>query len=675
MEDTVEIARASVTTPVVIGLYGLPGSGKTTLMHRLQQDLPGGSFLFYEGSEVIASLVQGGIDAFRDLALSEQVALRQRAIEQIKQQCIDEGRTGIVTGHFMLWSDEKGSPTSIHTGADLSTFSHIIYIDATAEEIVERCVGDGSRSRQIQSHAVIEEWARKEKSGLRYLCSRNEILFYTLPGAATVRKVVELCLDFARHSPGCNLECATHALDALFDWHESPVGAAQTMLVFDADKTLAPFDTGKMLHDAVVRKLGNVDAEFLKTLFGGPLGYSYLAFRQLVLTYDEAMTDSTFEELCSEVASAVQIYPEIMFLLKRATTTPRMKALVVTSGFKKIWEKVLELAEHGCSVQVIGGGRLCDSYVVDAEVKAQLVSRLRTTYHQYVWVFGDSPLDVAMMQEADQAIVIVGEEGSRSRSMDGALAQALKTTPMRARQALVPGTVRPRLDLARLPPCYLESEDFIRELVSPRLELYDESESAAAKLLMTATRDAEKSGPLLRKAHERIGRFLAAHVLTEVIGLEEYPIKHVQGGLTIGHRLKEEARTLVVAMMQGGEPLAMGVSATFPESAFLHARNSNDIKHTHLNGCVNVILCDSVVNNGSTMKDAIEHVRALRSDVSIAALACVVQRRSVGNEGLLREAAIRYGVKIITLRVSDNRYTGQGNTDTGNRLFNTTFLQ
>jgi soluble P-type ATPase len=112
---------------------------------------------------------------------------------------------------------------------------------------------------------------------------------------------------------------------------------------------------------------------------------------------------------------------------------------------------VLELAELGCSVQVIGGGRLCDSYVVDAEVKAQLVSRLRTTYHQYVWVFGDSPLDVAMMQEADQAIVVVGEEGSRSRSMDGALAQALTTTPMRARQALLPGTVRPRLDLARLP--------------------------------------------------------------------------------------------------------------------------------------------------------------------------------------------------------------------------------
>ena len=75
----------------------------------------------------------------------------------------------------------------------------------------------------------------------------------------------------------------------------------------------------------------------------------------------------------------------------------------------------------------MGGGRLCDGYIVNAAVKAHLVSRLRRTYHQCVWVFGDGPLDVLMMQEADQAIVVVGDEESRSRSMDSALEQALAT--------------------------------------------------------------------------------------------------------------------------------------------------------------------------------------------------------------------------------------------------------
>ena len=75
------------------------------------------------------------------------------------------------------------------------------------------------------------------------------------------------------------------------------------------------------------------------------------------------------------------------------------------------------------------------------------------------------------------------------------------------------------------------------------------------------------------------------------------------------------------------------------------------------------------------MKDAIEHIRAFKSNVSITAVACVVQRRSISHGGQLREAAARYGAKIVTLRISDNRYTGQGSTDTGNRLFNTTFLK
>lgn len=575
----------------------------------------------------------------------------------------------------MLWSDDKGAPTPIYTAADLTTFSHIIYVDTTAEEIAKRCTSDTSRSRREHPLSVIEEWRQKEKSDLQYLCCRNEILYYKLSGAATTAKAVELCSDFARHSPAHNLECATRALDASFGRNVGLSREAQTTLVFDADKTLASFDAGRMFHVAIVQKLASIDAGYLKALFGGPLGYSYLGFRQLVLNYDEAVNDGMFEEICFEVASAVQLYPEMMTLLERASTAPHMKVVVITSGLKAIWKKVLELAKLNHAVQVIGGGRLCDGYIVNAAVKAQLVSRLRGIHRQYVWVFGDGPLDVQMMQEADQAIVIVGDEESRSHSMDGVLAQALATTPMRARQALLPNTVRPRLDLTRLPLCSFGSEEFIREVFSPRLDLYDGTDSGAAKLLMTATRDAEKSGSLLRNAHKEIGRFLAAHALTEVVGLEEFSIKHVQGGSTTGHRLRGEAQTLVVAMMRGGEPLALGVSEAFPQSAFLHARDTGDIRHTHLNGCDTVLLCDSVVNNGTTMKDAIEHIRAFRNDVLIVAVACVVQRSSVGDGGLFRETAMRHGAKIVTLRISDNRYTGQGNTDTGNRLFNTTFLQ
>jgi soluble P-type ATPase len=99
---------------------------------------------------------------------------------------------------------------------------------------------------------------------------------------------------------------------------------------------------------------------------------------------------------------------------------------------------VLQLAKLDHAVHIIRGGRISDSYVVNAAVKARLVYRLRNKYRQYVSTFGDSPLDLEMMQEADQAIVVVDDIESRSRSVDESLAQALKTTQLRARQALLP---------------------------------------------------------------------------------------------------------------------------------------------------------------------------------------------------------------------------------------------
>lgn len=49
---------------VVVGLYGLPGSGKTSLLNQLEQELGQTDFSFYEGSKMIDDIVPGGLDAF-----------------------------------------------------------------------------------------------------------------------------------------------------------------------------------------------------------------------------------------------------------------------------------------------------------------------------------------------------------------------------------------------------------------------------------------------------------------------------------------------------------------------------------------------------------------------------------------------------------------------------------
>jgi uracil phosphoribosyltransferase len=196
----------------------------------------------------------------------------------------------------------------------------------------------------------------------------------------------------------------------------------------------------------------------------------------------------------------------------------------------------------------------------------------------------------------------------------------------------------------------------------------------AAKLLMTPMRDATISGPALREAHRHVGWYLATKFLTEVIGLEEYPIQHVQGHAMTGHQLLHEQQTTIVALMRGGEPMALGVNDAFPRAMFIHASCPGDLMLNHLQGQMTVILVDSVMNSGRTAMEFVQHIRKLYADIRIVVVAGVAQAQSVSEGSLLAQTLSRANICVVALRLSENKFTGTGTTDTGNRLFNTTHL-
>ncbi|KAI5922584.1 uracil phosphoribosyltransferase-domain-containing protein [Camillea tinctor] len=177
-----------------------------------------------------------------------------------------------------------------------------------------------------------------------------------------------------------------------------------------------------------------------------------------------------------------------------------------------------------------------------------------------------------MLAEADQPIIVVGEEMNRSRTMDGALLKALDRKTLRhPRQVLLPNTASPRLDKTKLPVVGLSDGDLIDLLISRRAHLHviHATGKNAAKLLMTPTRDAECAGPDLIKAHRHIGRYLATEYIAELVGVEDYPINHVQGHKTSGYRFCDEQKILIVALMRGGEPMANGVFKVLKRARFL----------------------------------------------------------------------------------------------------------
>ncbi|CAM6002791.1 unnamed protein product [Sphagnum balticum] len=667
-------ASNSQKKAVVVGLYGIPGSGKTFLLDQLKQELGQEHFEFYEGSKMIANLVPGGLDAFQKLEEQEKMLWRQLAINTIGKECANNGRVAVVAGHFMFWPEEKEAQL-VYTENDLDTFTHILYLDVPAELVAQRCLSDTERSRPSASINHLRKWQQAEKNQLRDLCCHHNILFSVVfPNPTLVNKVSTLLRDFRHHTEEYNLSLAENRMDEIL---VAGQGQLETVLVMDADRTLAAKDSGALFWKMVSNSWQSRDEEFrLKTLFSSPLGYSYTAFRQAALLYEEMADDQEFNALCEDVASAVTMHPEFVSLLRLVSEQEHVSAVVITCGLRRVWDKILEREGLSKTVKVIGGGRIADGFVVTAAVKAAIVARFREVYHMYVWAFGDSVLDLPMLSKADQAIVVVGEEQTRSKTMDAALLNAIDNDGLRAGQVLLPSNVSPRLDNTKLPLIQLTDPEFIDSLIRRRsrhpLQVLHATDRNAAKLLMTPMRDATVAGPVLREAHRRVGWYLATEFLAEMIGLEQYPIPHVQGHQTSGYRLSHERKTTIVALMRGGESMALGVNEAFPCAMFVHAKHPEDIEPHHLQRTV--VLVDSVVNSGKTVVNFVQHIRNLHATIRIVVVAGVVQAQSVAEGSTAHALACNKNFSLVALRLSNNKFTGKGTTDTGNRLFNTTHL-
>ena len=130
--------------------------------------------------------------------------------------------------------------------------------------------------------------------------------------------------------------------------------------------------------------------------------------------------------------------------------------------------------------------------------------------------------------------------------------------------------------------------------------------------------------------------------------------------------------------MRGGEPMALGVNEVFPTVSFVHDKDPEDLQIPFVQDRSTIILVDSVINTGKTIVDFGKRVRDLDNSptgIRVVVVTGIMQGRSARNSGELARQLDGLGkVTVISLRLSENKYTGSGGTDTGNRLFNTTHV-
>lgn len=654
--------------PIIVGLYGIPGAGKTYLLSKLRLELQNENILFYEGTEVIASVCPGGLDNFNHLSEEVKAHLRGVAINTVRQGCLEKDKDAVVVGHYMFWPESEPNGRSVCTPEDLKTYTHILYLSTPVQRIAEYRAKEDTRRRLKASVEHLQKWQIAEGTQLRQLCLEHGILFMLLnPHLLHHEKVAAVIRDFQIHTEIHNTNLAKARLDEIMAKKSSQI---ETVLFLDSDKTLTTHDSGRLFWEKEHPQLRLKGSSTpLTDVFGSSLAYSYTAFRQATMVF-EARDDPEFDRTCTKVAESIKMYPEFLFLLHEAANTPHVKAIIVTCGLRLVWTKVLELEGLSDSVDVIGGGRLKDGLVVTAAVKGALVDSLHETIKACVWAFGDSPLDIEMLKRADKAVLVTGPEHTRSNSMDKVLKTALNNKELTLQQVLLPSDVPPR-DPSRIPLMELTAQCTLKAILSRRFQVFHATEKNAAKILMTRMRDSSVVGPALRDAHWEAGKYLAIEFISDIIGIEEFQIRHVQSHSVAGHRLLHEDKTLIMALMRGGEAMAFGISSVFPLASFLHAVDPTMLREKHLQDRKTVLLVDSVVNSGKSVFEWIKAIRNINESVRILVVAGVIYESTVSPESIARNLGVPPAASFVALRLSKNQFKGSGVTDTGNRLFNT----
>jgi phosphoserine phosphatase len=172
-------------------------------------------------------------------------------------------------------------------------------------------------------------------------------------------------------------------------------------VVIDADRTLAPEDTGRL----VGRALGIDDA--ISRIFA-EFDYIDEAFTAVSALWS-SVGKADYERGLESVAASIRIRSSWTEILN--AVVGHVPVMVVTAGIPQVWRRALSNAGHA-QLPVLGGCHCeLDNYVVSAQTKAEIVKELRACG----WVVvaaGDSRVDLPMLAAANVALFVPDQKGS-----------------------------------------------------------------------------------------------------------------------------------------------------------------------------------------------------------------------------------------------------------------------
>lgn len=334
-------------------LYGLPCSGKTTLLDDLKINVVHGS----------AELNKMASGRFSDLPDTEKNALRIRYAEQLKART----ESFISDGHYSFLDEV------VFTEADGELYDVFIYLYCEPETISERLKNSVKNKRFAGlSFERIRKWQNFEIENLRAECHKRSKDFYVVHDLTSSN--LQNFIDNIEKGYG-SYDIAKHIADKIIKIYPSPC----EIHICDGDKTIIEQDSFRACTNNYITHA--FDGNFYT-------GYQSLQFSMEIknIVYDISKL------------SAITLNKEIYNRISDKNY------IILSSGITKLWDKL--------SVR-FGLKNVTAATLMSADTKYFAVKLLQEKGYT-VTAYGDSKNDLYMLKQADKGYLYIGKYLSRS---------------------------------------------------------------------------------------------------------------------------------------------------------------------------------------------------------------------------------------------------------------------
>lgn len=170
-----------------IGLYGVSGTGKTTILREVSKLTS--NVIWLEGSQLVINAAGLTLDQFKKLSDTEKYFFREKAIETAFEIQTKECKHVIIDGHLVFAKGENEFE-NVMTEKDKTFYTDYIYLNLPTETILQRQHNDSDKKRN-HSAKTISNWVAFELQELEQFCNKHNINLHVLQTTNSKE-----CVDF-----------------------------------------------------------------------------------------------------------------------------------------------------------------------------------------------------------------------------------------------------------------------------------------------------------------------------------------------------------------------------------------------------------------------------------------------------------------------------------------------